>query len=166
MFQKIKIMLPIAVLMVLFFIPAEKAFAQQIQIVTCPDGFSTQAPFAEREAVCQDHQTGKPERDSLETEFDPSAGANFEGNCKEGTLTQENCGIIGYIVTFTNALSVMVGLVIVIMIAVGGVQYTMSGDDPNAVSAAKERIKNAIYALIFYIFAVAFLQWLIPGGVF
>lgn len=33
------------------------------QTVTCPDGFSTQAPLSEREAICAGHQTDGPEND-------------------------------------------------------------------------------------------------------
>jgi predicted small integral membrane protein len=90
----------------------------------------------------------------------------LDADCKETELDKENCGIVGYIVTFTNALAILVGIVIVIMIAVGGIQYTTARDDPQQVSAAKNRIRNAILALVFYLFTFAFLQWLVPGGVF
>lgn len=98
---------------------------------------------------------------------DPSRGANLEADCQVGqgqALTKDNCGIIGYIITFINILSGLVGVVIVIMIAVGGIQYTTARDDPQAVAAAKVRIRNAILALVFYLFGFAFLQWLVPGG--
>lgn len=98
-----------------------------------------------------------------------SGTANLQADCKtkDGeALDKSNCGIVGYIVGFTKLLSALVGIVIVIMIAVGGVQYTTARDDPNAVSAAKTRIRNAILSLVFYIFSVAFLNYLIPGGLF
>lgn len=96
-------------------------------------------------------------------------GNNPSGDCNVAPgepLNQSNCGIIKYIVVFTKALSALVGIVIVIMIAIGGVQYAASKDDPSQVTGAKSKIQNAVMALIFYIFALAFLQWLIPGGVF
>lgn len=100
---------------------------------------------------------------------DPNDGRGFESDCEVSggqRLNQDNCGIIKYIVVFTKTLSVLVGIVVVTMIAVGGVQYAASRDEPSQVAAAKDRIRNAILALVFYIFAMAFLQWLVPGGVF
>lgn len=68
--------------------------------------------------------------------------------------------------TLINFLSAGVGIIVVIAIIVGGVQYAMAGDNPSAVSAAKERIINALIALAVFLFMAAFLQWLVPGGVF
>lgn len=100
----------------------------------------------------------------------PTGGRiELKADCKPppGTsLDKSNCGIIGYIVTFTRVLSAIVGVVIVIMIAVGGLQFSMARDDPQAVAAAKNRIRNAVFALLAYLFGFAFLQWLVPGGIF
>lgn len=63
-------------------------------------------------------------------------------------------------------LSVGVGVVIVGVIILGGIQYTMAGDNPNAVTAAKQRIINGLIALATFLLLSAFLQWLIPGGIF
>jgi len=65
-----------------------------------------------------------------------------------------------------NFLSIGVGIVVTAMIIVGGIQYMAAGDNPNAVTAAKQRITNALIALAVFLVAFAFLQWLIPGGVF
>jgi hypothetical protein len=65
-----------------------------------------------------------------------------------------------------NFLSIGVGVVVIAMIIVGGIQYSLASDNPQAVSAAKQRIINALIALVAYIFMFAFLQWLIPGGIF
>lgn len=90
-----------------------------------------------------------------------------DGTCCEGDeLTASNCVIVNYIVNFTKALSGIVGIVIVVMIAVGGIQYTSARDDPQAVAAARTRIRNAIMALVFYVLSIAFLQYLVPGGIF
>lgn len=160
----------------LFNVSPPKAYAAIEE--ACPDGHmvrfnpGSSPTYAE---LCANHQTGGPAADDTETAnaADPSRGANLTadcstaGNCCEGeSLTKDNCVIIGYILTITNVLSGLVGLVVVLMIAYGGIQYAMSRDDPAQVAAAKERIKNAVMALVFYLFAVAFLQWLIPGGIF
>lgn len=65
-----------------------------------------------------------------------------------------------------NFLSIGVGLVVILMIIMGGVQYVAAGDSPEALKNARARITNALIALVVYIFAFAFLQWLIPGGLF
>ncbi|HLG90755.1 MAG TPA: hypothetical protein VI336_01155 [Candidatus Saccharimonadales bacterium] len=65
-----------------------------------------------------------------------------------------------------NFLSIGVGVVVIAMIIIGGIQYSIAGDNPQAVNAAKQRIINALIALVAYIFMFAFLQWLIPGGIF
>lgn len=68
--------------------------------------------------------------------------------------------------TIVNVLSAAVGLVIIGMIILGGIQYSMAGDNPQATAAAKQRIMNALIALFAYLFIFAFLQWIIPGGLF
>ncbi len=64
-----------------------------------------------------------------------------------------------------NFLSVGVGVIVVIMIIIGGIQYSAAGGNPQAVQAAKSKIANAIIALVAYIFLFAFLQWVVPGGI-
>lgn len=95
-------------------------------------------------------------------------GANLRGDCKPGQgvdLDESNCGILAYLITGINILSALVGVVVVTMIAVGGIQYSLARDNPQATSAAKGRILNALIALVAYIFMWTFLQYIIPGGV-
>jgi hypothetical protein len=68
--------------------------------------------------------------------------------------------------SIVNVLSGLVGVVVVGVIILGGIQYSMAGDKAEAVSAAKKRITNGLIALLAFMFIFAFLQWLIPGGVF
>lgn len=76
---------------------------------------------------------------------------------------------INIIVTFLSAL---VGVVIVGSLIWGGIQYATAGSDvagsgkPSQVAAAKQRITNSLIALLAYLLIFAFLQWLIPGGIF
>lgn len=74
--------------------------------------------------------------------------------------------LVDMLQNIVNFLSAGVGVVVVIMIIIGGIQYITAGDNPSAVTAAKERIGNALLALVAFLFLFAFLQWLIPGGVF
>jgi hypothetical protein len=169
--HKLKYKLTLLLLFVFGFVGLS-ATAQAAVPVECADGYRSTAPTgAQADAICADHKTGSSAADSEEANEpqDPGRGGNLEADCEVDageSLTTENCGIVAYVVLFTNVLSGIVGIVIVIMIAVGGIQYTAARDDPQAVAAAKTRIRNAILALIFYLFAFAFLQWLVPGGIF
>lgn len=91
-------------------------------------------------------------------------GNGCNGNT-EATCLAKN-PIIKDLRIFVNALSGIVGVVVVAMIMVGGIQYSSARDNAAAVSAARKRIANAVLALVIYFLIFAFLQWLIPGGVF
>lgn len=90
---------------------------------------------------------------------------NLEADCKDPNVSKSNCGIVAYLATFIKLLSGLVGVVVVIMIAIGGIQYSTARDNPQATAAAKQRIINAILGLIAYLFIFAFLQYIVPGGV-
>jgi Type IV secretion system pilin len=89
-------------------------------------------------------------------------------NCR--TQTKAEClktnPIIRWLNILVNALAVLIGIAATIMIVVGGLQYVTARDNPQAVQAAQERIRNVIIGLVTFIFFYAFIQWLIPGGVF
>ena len=68
--------------------------------------------------------------------------------------------------TIVNFLSAAVGIVVVGVIIMGGIQYTLAGGNPTALAAARGRITNALIALVLFMFIYAFLQWIIPGGAF
>ncbi len=73
--------------------------------------------------------------------------------------------IMAYLVMVIQYLSSAVGLVIVLMIVIGGVQYITSAGDPGAIKAAKGRITNAIVALFAFFLMFAILNFIIPGGI-
>jgi len=94
---------------------------------------------------------------------------NQAANCEEAadcrdSLAAKDCGITAIIINITNVLSALVGIVVVISIIIGGIQYSASSGDPQAASAAKKRIINALLALVAFGFIYAFLQWVVPGG--
>ena len=89
---------------------------------------------------------------------------NLEAGAPE--TSEQHCGILNYIVIAINILSALVGIVVVGSIIYGGIQYSMAGSDPQKISAAKERIRNAIIALLVFIFAYSFLNYLVPGGLY
>jgi hypothetical protein len=74
--------------------------------------------------------------------------------------------IVKWIEFFINVLSVTILAGASVMIAWAGIQYMSARDNAQAVQAAKEKIWNVIFGLLAYFFLYAFIQWLIPGGVF
>jgi hypothetical protein len=63
-------------------------------------------------------------------------------------------------------LSIVAGIVIVIAIVIGGIQYSTSRDSAQAVAAARGRITKAIIAAVMFLLLYSFLQWIVPGGFF
>jgi hypothetical protein len=83
------------------------------------------------------------------------------------TCSGNDCsGLISkYINPFIKLLSGLVGILVTMGFATGGVQIASAGGDPSKVVAGRKRITNAIIALLAYLFLFAFLQWLLPGGI-
>ena len=78
-----------------------------------------------------------------------------------------NCDLIkAYVNPAINIASGLVGILVVIGLLSGAVQYSASGGNPQAATKAKSRMSNAVIALIAFAFLYALLQWLIPGGIF
>jgi len=84
-----------------------------------------------------------------------------KGNCSDVS----KCDLIQKFVNpLIKVLTALVGLAVVISIIVGGIEYSSSAGDPSKASAAKNRIRNAIVALITFIALLSILNFLIPGG--
>jgi|SRR3989344_3374226 len=132
--------------------------------VECPDGYQTTVARADQvEAACANHQSGGYGGDTEET--GSSKWAVFDTNCINGP-EGGNCTTMDKIMDVVDALSAVVGIVVVVMIIVGGIQYSSAGSDPQKIASAKTKIVNALLALLVLIFLWAFLQWIVPGGVF
>jgi len=92
--------------------------------------------------------------------------------CKDYAIDPKSCDGKGcdlvnkYVNQAINVLSMIVGLLAVISIMAGGIQFATSDGDPQKASAAKSRISKTIAALVAYAFLYAFLQFLVPGGIF
>jgi uncharacterized membrane protein YraQ (UPF0718 family) len=98
---------------------------------------------------------------------DPTKCNNPATNCSSNnakTCLKKN-PIIKDLNTIITALSAAVGLLVIGVIIVGGIQYTLAGDNATATGAAKQRIINGLIALLAYIFLFGFLQWITPGGI-
>jgi hypothetical protein len=126
----------------------------------CP-GSTAPNPSGDRPPSCPYHSDDEPEG-----KYKVSNGAKPCKGDDEGNLTAENCGILDTLLKLINGLSAVVGIVVVLVLIVGGIRYSAASDNPQATSDAKRMIRNAIFAMVMFIFMFAFLQWLIPGGVF
>lgn len=71
-----------------------------------------------------------------------------------------------YLQLAVNIVTAVAGLAIVSSVIISGIQYSTSGGNPQATAKAKERITQAIIALVASLLLYTFMQWLIPGGVF
>jgi hypothetical protein len=89
-------------------------------------------------------------------------------NCSD--KTKEECldqnPIMVWLKLLINIFMGVIGVAAVLMITVGGIQYITARDNAQAVASAKQRIINVVIGLVAFMFLYAFLQWLIPGGIF
>ena len=102
-----------------------------------------------------------------------SVNAQLGNGCinADGTkLSQRDClaknPIVKDLNLFVTVLSAGVGIVVVAMIILGGIQYSLAGGSPDKVKEARKRILNALLAMVAFVLTFTFLQWLIPGGIF
>lgn len=95
-----------------------------------------------------------------------SVGCLEASDCTGGSLDSSNCGIIKIVILLVNVLSAILGVVIVAVLVMSGIQYSTSGGDPQKAAEARKHIGNALFALVAFGMMYAFLQWIVPGGVF
>ena len=159
----------------MLFLPATSVFAQGAtengqgqngsvqKNIVCPAG---QAHPASDDQTCEpikqaiDCASGRVSQTDA-TQCAP-LGNDCNGQSSNTCLTQSP--IIKTINNVINFLAAGVGLVVIIVIILGGIQYSMAGDNASATSEAKKRIINGLIALIAFLLTYSFLQWLIPGG--
>lgn len=63
-------------------------------------------------------------------------------------------------------LSGLIGVLAVIMFIAAGVVYASAGDSSDKVRQAKTMMTNTVIGIALYIFLVAIINFLVPGGVF
>lgn len=85
-----------------------------------------------------------------------------KGSAKNATT----CLFAKYVNPVINLLSALVGIVVVIAIIIGGIQFSTSAGDPQKAAAGKKHIANALFGLLAYLLLYAFLQFIVPGGQF
>ena len=105
-----------------------------------------------------DDQNGECGEDEVEVSVE--VGGNRCVQNSENSL--EDNAIVVYLRYLIQFLTAGVGLVITIMIVVGGFQYITAGENSQKVQAAKQKIFNAVLALILFILMYALLNYLVP----
>ena len=85
--------------------------------------------------------------------------SNYIGNGQQNNLT----GSGGVITTIINIMLFVIGIACVIMIVYGGIRYTISRGEPEAVKSAKNTILYAIVGLVIAILAYAIVNFVIGG---
>lgn len=93
------------------------------------------------------------------------AGSNIPPPASSATCQQGSCDLVTtYLQPAINLLSGIVGIIVVISLIMGGIEYSTSEGDPQKSAKAKRRIANTLFALIAFFFLYAFLQFLVPNG--
>jgi hypothetical protein len=133
--------------------------------VECPDGTLVSMTGDQTyNQVCKDHQKDKnSDNNTSNTSADVTIKpqADPASNCD-----RDKCDLIKkYLNPLITFFSALVGIAVVISIIHGAIEYSSSGGDPQKAARGKQRITNAIIALVAFTFLFAFLQWLIPGGI-
>jgi hypothetical protein len=80
--------------------------------------------------------------------------------------TTANAGIWGLLLLVINILTAGIGIAAVAGIVYGSVLYTSAGSSPEQVKKAIGIITNVVIGLVAYALMYAFLNFIIPGGLF
>lgn len=78
----------------------------------------------------------------------------------------ESNPIVRWLNVLINMVAGIVGVGAVLMMIWAGIQYTTARGNAQAVADAKQKIINVVIGIAAFIFMWAFLNWLVPGGVF
>lgn len=84
--------------------------------------------------------------------------------CDSGTKTGVDA-INDLIKIAISVLSVMIGVVAVGGIAYAAIIYASARDNQNQISEARTLLRNIVIGVVLYVFTIAIINWLIPGGV-
>ena len=86
---------------------------------------------------------------------------NTNPDCKPATQAD----LLKLIQNIIKFLAAGVGVVVTTMFAYSGFRYLTAGNNPSQVADAKSHISNALIALLLYIFGMALLNFIVPGGI-
>lgn len=92
-----------------------------------------------------------------------------DNNCVEtiffGTVCDNGDGssVMTILRTVVNVMSIAIGILAIVGIAISGTQYLTAGDNEDKVKKSKRRIFEIIIGLAAYALIYAILAWLLPG---
>lgn len=110
------------------------------------------APVSAASFTCPDGQTG--------------TGTDYTTACKQhGIDTTQETDLMGTLNTIINVVIGVVGFIAVVMIILGGVQYTTSAGDTAKVTKAKNTIMYGVIGLVIALLAFAIVNFVL-GNVF
>lgn len=100
----------------------------------------------------------------------PILAGTGQGACPKGQVQVTNDpksggAIVFYLKLVLKLINGLVGAIIILMLVIAGVQYIISAGDPANVKSAKNRVMNAIIALVLYMMMFAIINFLVPGGI-
>jgi hypothetical protein len=87
-----------------------------------------------------------------------------KNNCIENSSATGGA-VVAYLRLILQFLSGGIGIVVVLMMVIGGMQYITSAGEPARIKAAKDRITNALTALLLFVMGFAILSFVVPGGI-
>jgi len=85
------------------------------------------------------------------------------GNCNAPAGTNPIFALIQRVITFATA---AFGLVLVLMIVIAGLEYVISGGNPDKAKGAKKRLEQAATGFVLFVLMWGVLQVILPDGVF
>lgn len=122
---------------------------------------ASQKPSAKKSSQPQSSQT------SQAAQSQPASSTSPPPEDPAIKCDHNNCDLIAkYVNPAIDLFSLCFGLIAVISLIAGGIQYSASQGDPQKTAMAKSRITNTILAIFAYLFLWTFLQFLVPGGAF
>ncbi len=83
------------------------------------------------------------------------------GSAKGNDQPDDLFGADGIFRTITNVLLFIIGAISVIMLIIGGIRYTVSGGDSNAVTGAKNTILYAVVGIVVALLAFAVVNFVL-----
>lgn len=128
----------------------------------CEQAYDAQKNGKSVQDACGSYADGSDSKDTCQSAWGAAAGEDPAVYCNA-----DKCDFVAkYVNPAIKLFSLSFGLIAVISIILGGINYSTSEGDPQKAASAKSRITNTIIAIFAYLFLYAFLQFLIPGGAF
>ncbi len=176
-----RFVLPACLVLLLTFM-LEMTCVRQINALTPREAANEAANEAEKAAEkAANKSTGSKENSNGGYNKNSNGGSNGGGGGSGGGSTcgsahtffdwgcngaSDKDSILTVLVTISNWLAAGVVIAVIGGIIYGAIMYATSAGDASKAKSATEIIRNAFIALILYFLMWAFLQYIVPGGLF